>query len=204
VELHWRSVRAHRGQRHMSGWYWSATTAGHVVYESRLELARLLLADFDPDVVGIAAQPFLIEEAGRCHVPDFLLRRVDASVVIVNVKPSERLADERVAELLAWAGRVFADRGWEHEVWSGANAVPSRSSTAAAGRPAAAPTTACKGPPAVDPPPPPPAAPPLPRRSSTPTQPATPAHPEPAGRSKPIAGSQLRTARSPIPVEVLW
>jgi hypothetical protein len=28
-----------------------------VVYESRLELARIMLADFDPTVVGIAAQP---------------------------------------------------------------------------------------------------------------------------------------------------
>jgi len=38
--------------------YWSATTGTHVVYESRLELARLLLADFDPAVVNILAQPF--------------------------------------------------------------------------------------------------------------------------------------------------
>ena len=38
----WRSVRAHRGQRHLPGWYWSATTGGHVGYESRRELARLL------------------------------------------------------------------------------------------------------------------------------------------------------------------
>lgn len=28
-----------------------------VVYESRLELARIMLADFDPIVVAIAAQP---------------------------------------------------------------------------------------------------------------------------------------------------
>jgi hypothetical protein len=117
-----RSVRSHRGQRHLPGWYWSATTGGHVVYESRLELARLLLADFDPHVVGIAAQPFLVQEADRRHVPDFLLRRADGSVLIVNVKPAERLDDERVAEALAWAGRVFAERGWEHEVWTGTDA----------------------------------------------------------------------------------
>ena len=54
-----------RGQRHLPGWYWSATTGGHLVYESRLELARLLLADFDPEVVGIAAQPFLVQDADR-------------------------------------------------------------------------------------------------------------------------------------------
>jgi hypothetical protein len=53
--------------------YWSSTTGAHVVYESRLELARLLLADFDREVAGIAAQPFLVREEGRRHVPDFLL-----------------------------------------------------------------------------------------------------------------------------------
>jgi len=112
----WRSVRSPRGQRHLPVWYWSATTGGHVVYESRPELARLLLADFDPDVVGIAAQPFLVRDADSRHVPGFLLRRVDGSVVIVNVKPAEQLEVERVAETLAWAERVFCERGWEREV----------------------------------------------------------------------------------------
>ena len=32
----------------------------HVVHESRLELARLLLADFDGQVAAIAAQLFLV------------------------------------------------------------------------------------------------------------------------------------------------
>jgi len=116
----WRAIRSHRGQQHLPGLYWSSTTDAHVVYESRLELARLLLADFDRGVVGIAAQPFLVREAGRRHVPDFLLSRVDGSVLVVNVKPADRLDSARDA--LAWAGRVFADRGWEHEVWSGADA----------------------------------------------------------------------------------
>ena len=116
----WRAIRSHRGQQHLPGLYWSSTTDAHVVYESRLELARLLLADFDRGVVGIAAQPFLVREVGRRHVPDFLLSRVDGSVLVVNVKPADRLDSARDA--LAWAGRVFADRGWEHEVWSGADA----------------------------------------------------------------------------------
>ncbi|MGD3112117.1 hypothetical protein [Streptomyces sp. YGL11-2] len=42
---------------HYSGDYASATTGGQVVYESRLELARLLLADFDPSVSDVYAQP---------------------------------------------------------------------------------------------------------------------------------------------------
>lgn len=122
----WRVFRSHRGQAHYSGWYWSATMGGHVVYESRLELARLLIADFDPAVVAIAAQPFLVCAADgarlRRHVPDFLLLDAGGAVTVVNVKPAGRLADERVAAALNWAGTVFRSRGWSHEVWSGAPA----------------------------------------------------------------------------------
>jgi hypothetical protein len=124
----WRVFRWHRGQAHYSGWYWSATMGRHVVYESRLELARLLLADFDCQVEAIAAQPFLVAgPAGngrtRRHVPDFLLVDRSGLVTVVNVKPADRLADPRVAQSLGWAGTVFAARGWRHEVWSQAPPV---------------------------------------------------------------------------------
>lgn len=123
----WRVFRWHQGQRHYSGWYWSATTGSHVVYESRLELARLLLADFDLSVVAIAAQPFQITaDVGgrrRRHVPDFLLLDGFGAATVVNVKPADRLVDAKVAEALGWAAEVFDRRGWVHEVWSGASAV---------------------------------------------------------------------------------
>ena len=123
----WRVFRWRQGQAHYSGWYWSATTGGHVVYESRLELARLLLADFDPRVTAIAAQPFLVTASAggrvRRHVPDFLLVHGDGAVCVVNVKPADRLAVPKVAGALAWAGEVFAGRGWRHEIWSGAPPV---------------------------------------------------------------------------------
>jgi hypothetical protein len=109
------------------GYYWSATSGGHVIYESRLELARLLLADFDPDVAAIAAQPFLLRaRAGgrvRRHVPDFLLLHADQTVEMVNVKPAAQLTDPAVAEALAWPGELFEDRGWGYEIWSDADPV---------------------------------------------------------------------------------
>lgn len=37
--------------------FWSVTNRAHVLYESRLELDRLRLADYAPEVVRIAAQP---------------------------------------------------------------------------------------------------------------------------------------------------
>ena len=89
----WRTFRSHRRQSHLSGYYWSSTTGGHVIYESRLEPARLLLADADPEVMGISAQPFLVEADGRRHVPDFFLDRRGEPPLVVNVKPAERLSN---------------------------------------------------------------------------------------------------------------
>jgi hypothetical protein len=123
----WRKTRNARGQAHYPGYFWSATMGGHVIYESRLELARLLLADFDPDVTAIAAQPFLLQArvagTARRHVPDFLLAHADGSVLVVNVKPAGKLAEPRIAEALAWPGRLIEGHGWQYEIWSGANPV---------------------------------------------------------------------------------
>lgn len=123
----WRRFRSHQGQAHLSGSYWAATTGGHVVYESRLELARLLLADFDPKVADIYAQPcrLVARRDGRVrhHVPDFLLVSDDEVVTVVNVKPASQLGDARIVEALAWPGIVFGDHGWGYEIWSGCDPV---------------------------------------------------------------------------------
>lgn len=78
-----REFRSYMGRLHYSGWYWSSTPGRLVAYESRLELARILLADFDPGVTGLATQPFLLAgrdgQLVRRHVPDLLLRSKAAS-----------------------------------------------------------------------------------------------------------------------------
>jgi hypothetical protein len=53
----------------LSGVYWSATTGGHVIYESRLELARLLLADFDSVVTAIGPAVPAACAGGRSDPP---------------------------------------------------------------------------------------------------------------------------------------
>ena len=122
-----REFRSWRGRKHYSDWYWSATTGGHVVYESRLELVRILLADQDPDVVAIAAQPFLMEgfdgTRTRRHVPDLLLGLAGGAVTVVDVKPAHRLGDAAVVEQMSWTARICADVGWGFELWSGTDAV---------------------------------------------------------------------------------
>jgi hypothetical protein len=43
-------------------------STGYLACESRFELARILLADFDPTVTGIAAQPFQAPDRPAAHV----------------------------------------------------------------------------------------------------------------------------------------
>jgi hypothetical protein len=63
-----RDFRSYKDGQHDSGRYWSATLGRLVVYESRLELARIMLADFDRSVVDIAAQPFVLTGADGSQV----------------------------------------------------------------------------------------------------------------------------------------
>ncbi|MFG2626512.1 TnsA-like heteromeric transposase endonuclease subunit [Streptomyces sp. NPDC048473] len=113
----WRSFRSVRGQMHHSGRSASATMAGPVVYESRLELARLLLADMDPAVRGIYAQPCrLTARVGgrvRRYIPDFLLVMASGTVRVVNVEPAERLSGPEIVEALARPGELIERHGWE-------------------------------------------------------------------------------------------
>ena len=80
----WRTFRWYFGQRHYSGTYWSATERDHVIYESRLELANLILADFDLSVHHIVAQPLQltadVDGQKRRHIPDYLWDSDDGPV----------------------------------------------------------------------------------------------------------------------------
>lgn len=93
----------------------------HVIYESRLELTRLLFADFDPRVHRILAQPFLLkavlEGKVRKHIPDYLLI-TEQGPLVVDVKPSRRLPKPEVAFTVVWTRQVVESRGWKYEVWS--------------------------------------------------------------------------------------
>jgi hypothetical protein len=61
----------------------------HVAHESRLELARLIFADYDRSVQRILARPFLLKaQVGgkiRKHIPDYFLA-TDHGPVVIDVK----------------------------------------------------------------------------------------------------------------------
>jgi len=115
-----RTFRWHRGQRHYPGRYWSATTGSFVGYESRLELAALLLEDFDQRVVRIASQPFELiadrDGVQRSYVPDYMIEHRDQRFTVIEVKPKRRLEDPEIAGALEWAGEVIQSRGWGYRI----------------------------------------------------------------------------------------
>ncbi|MTE20023.1 TnsA-like heteromeric transposase endonuclease subunit [Streptomyces sp. TRM43335] len=117
----WRAFRWHKEQQHHWGAYWSVTMGDHVICESRLELGRLLFADFAPEVRHIVAQPFLpevdIDGKVRKHIPDYLLL-TDEGPLVVDVKPQHRLHKPEVALTFAWTREAVTSRGWQYEVWS--------------------------------------------------------------------------------------
>ncbi|WP_338020708.1 TnsA-like heteromeric transposase endonuclease subunit [Streptomyces sp. TR1341] len=113
-----RPFRWSRGERHFSGWYWAATTGQHVGFESWLERDRLLLMDFDAQVAGIASQPFWLHwhdgARERRHAPDYFVRRVDGSAVVVDVRANERIEPKDV-EAFEVTRIACAQAGWHFE-----------------------------------------------------------------------------------------
>lgn len=111
----WRTFRWYFGQRHYSGTYWSGTERDQVIYESRLELANLILADFDPTVHHIAAQPFLltanVDGQKRRHIPDYLWDS-DEGPVVVDVVRAERMTNPKIVRLCAWTNEIVESLGW--------------------------------------------------------------------------------------------
>ena len=121
-----RRFTSRKGQRHLSGLWWSATTGGHVGFESWLERDHAMLLDFDVTVAGIASQPFWLRwsDAGKrvAHAPDFFARRPDGSAVVIDCRPVER-REPRDAGKFEASERACALTGWEYRLVGAAESI---------------------------------------------------------------------------------
>ena len=114
-----RAFGSFKGQRHFSGAWWLATTGEHVGFESWVERDRVMLLDFDPDIVGVSSQPFWLSWQDRDgatvrHAPDYFVRGRDGSVLVVDVRPDERVRPRDEAVFSATA-QVCAAVGWDYQ-----------------------------------------------------------------------------------------
>jgi len=114
-----RRIPGYRGQRNMPGWWWSATTRGHVVYESWLERHHLMAFDRSPRVTGIAGQPFAVSWTGglrrQRHIPDFFVRFADGGGLVVDCRPVAR-ADEKLRRVAAITSAICEEVGWQYRL----------------------------------------------------------------------------------------
>ncbi len=111
-----REFRWAKGGQGFAGWYFSATVDNHVGYESWLERDRLILLDREPEVVGIASQPFWLHwhdgKRLRRHAPDYFVRLADGRGRVVDVRAGDRIeqADAEAFDATEQACRAV---GWE-------------------------------------------------------------------------------------------
>jgi hypothetical protein len=127
-----RRFVSYRGQRHLSGLWWSATVGRHVGYESWLERDHVMTLDFDPDVVGIASQPFWLfwphESTGRfrSHAPDYFVRRADGSAVVIDCRPERRRRGSRDVAAFDMTRRACEMVGWDYQLLGATDPVVTR------------------------------------------------------------------------------
>jgi|tagenome__1003787_1003787.scaffolds.fasta_scaffold20982384_1 hypothetical protein len=111
-----------KGKRNYEGRWWCSTSRGHVEFESLLERDALMMADFDVDVVAVAAQPLAFLwprqiKGSTYHVPDYFVRLSNGDGRIVDVK---RPAAVDSAEKQFGLTRAACNEiGWQYEVFTG-------------------------------------------------------------------------------------
>jgi hypothetical protein len=121
-----RSYPSFRRQRNSPGLWWSATSGRHVAYESWLERDEAILLDFDPSVVGFAAQPFWLfwRDQGRvrAHVPDWFARLDNGTGVVIDCRSAEHLRPDDAAAFNATA-EACAKINWSYRLVRGHDVV---------------------------------------------------------------------------------
>ena len=115
-----RRPRPYKGQKHLPGVYWFASSASHVPYESLLELSALIRLDFDPEVEAVSAQPFWVhfpfESRAGMHAPDFFAALGDGRGRLVDVSPMSETTKPKRARAFKLTRRACRALGWEYEV----------------------------------------------------------------------------------------
>ncbi|MFD7732159.1 TnsA-like heteromeric transposase endonuclease subunit [Kitasatospora phosalacinea] len=105
------------GKRWGPGWWWSATTGGHVAHGSAAMVVQLMLLDRDPQVVGISGRPLRVlwrEGDGRVRswVPQVFARYADGTAMLADcpgVPGAGGVAAQRAAVAV---GQACARVGW--------------------------------------------------------------------------------------------
>ncbi|MER8012370.1 TnsA-like heteromeric transposase endonuclease subunit [Streptomyces sp. NPDC094149] len=112
------AFKAVPGRRWGPGWWWSATTGGHVVVGSKAMRSQLMILDRDPRVAGLAGRPVRLiwREPGsrrvRSWVPQLFARYVDGAALLADCPSRIGAGGERAAQAAAVMAEVCAQVGF--------------------------------------------------------------------------------------------
>ncbi|MBZ9753632.1 TnsA-like heteromeric transposase endonuclease subunit [Deinococcus sp. HMF7604] len=109
-----------KGQKHITGLYYSPTTGRQHAFESRLEQKALTRVDFELSPQAIATQPFaLLYDDGdkrRGHIPDILVQLQDARPLVIDVKPKAFVEMNKVP--FSAMREACNEIGWTYAIWT--------------------------------------------------------------------------------------
>ncbi|MBT2456748.1 TnsA-like heteromeric transposase endonuclease subunit [Streptomyces sp. ISL-86] len=107
------------GKRWGPGWWWSATTGGHVVHGSAAMVMQLMLLDRDPRVVGLAGRPVRMlwrDHKGtvRSWVPQLFARYADGTGMLADCPAGPRAGGPAAQRAADAVGAACARVGWTY------------------------------------------------------------------------------------------
>ncbi len=118
-----RDFSRRHGQVNKPVAFYSRTVGDLIACESQHERRFVILADWNLDVVHIAAQPFTIDFPPghdlHSHTPDFVLITRAGGVVVVDVKWPTAAETNEALRRHAAVDQLLARAGMQHAVWSG-------------------------------------------------------------------------------------
>lgn len=119
-----RSFPSWPHKRHYSGHQWMQRLGTHVPFESLTERSCLLELDRMSTLTGVSSQPMWITwlHSGHRHAPDFFVRDVDGTGVVIDVRPLARI-DDRAREQFGRTARLCAALGLRYCVYSPSSSV---------------------------------------------------------------------------------
>ncbi|MEU6236223.1 TnsA-like heteromeric transposase endonuclease subunit [Kitasatospora sp. NPDC047058] len=107
------------GKRWGPGWWWSATTGGHVAHGSAAMVVQLMLLDRDPQVVAMAGRPVRmlwrdVRERGvvRSWVPQVFARYADGTGLLADCPGTPGAGGVAAQHAAAALGQACARVGW--------------------------------------------------------------------------------------------
>ncbi len=108
------------GRRWGPGWWWSATTSGHVMHGSQAMCMQLMLLDRDPQVVGLSARPVRLIWRAPGHgrvltwVPQVFARYADGRALLADCPAGTEPDGDRAARAAAVLGAACAAVGFTY------------------------------------------------------------------------------------------